>query len=165
MNLIPCSFETHGNSILNIFNDAILNTTALYEYQPRSIKDIERWFSDKQAYQFPIIGAINETGELMGFASYGRFRPYPAFNTTVEHSIYVDKPFRGQGVAKALLLELIKQANDNQVHVMIGAIDAENIASIHLHEQLDFTLTGRLPQVGYKFERWLDLVFYQKQLN
>lgn len=164
MNIATCHFKTHGQAILEIFNDAILNTTALYEYEPRNLQVIEQWFTDKQTQGFPIIGAFSETGDLMGFASYGRFRPYPAFNTTVEHSIYVNKPYQGQGIAKQLLRELIKIATDNKAHVMIAAIDADNHASIRVHQQLGFQLSGTLPQVGFKFERWLDLLLYQKQL-
>ncbi|TVQ68923.1 MAG: N-acetyltransferase family protein [Oceanospirillales bacterium] len=163
--LINCRYEDHGDTVFEIFNDAILNTTALYEYEPRSKATIERWFSDKADNNFPVIGAINETGSLMGFASYGRFRPFPAFNTTIEHSIYIHQDFRGLGIGKLLLTSLIERAIEQDYHCMIGAIDADNTHSIKLHQQLGFEQTGRLPEVGFKFERWLDLVLYQKILN
>ncbi|QEW06042.1 GNAT family N-acetyltransferase [Nitrincola iocasae] len=165
MHLIDCENQQQGDAILDIFNDAILHTTALYEYQPRDRQTIDRWFADKQQLNLPVIGALDEHGQLMGFASYGRFRPFPAFNTTVEHSIYLHPDYRGRGIGKVLLLALIERAQSQQYHCMIGAIDADNAASIALHQALGFQETGRLPQVGYKFDRWLDLVFYQKQLE
>ncbi len=163
--LINGQYEEYGDRVLEIFNDAILNTTALYEYEPRDTAIISRWFNDKAQDNFPVLGALNETDCLMGFASYGRFRPFPAFNTTVEHSVYIHPSYRGQGIAKLLLLSLIEHASDQGYHAMVGAIDAENCASIKLHQKLGFKLTGKLPEVGYKFERWLDLVFLQKILN
>lgn len=162
MQLIDCQNDLHGDTILTLFNDAILNTTALYEYQPRDRQTIDRWFADKHALNLPVIGAIDTQGQLLGFASYGRFRPYPAFNTTVEHSIYLHPDAQGKGLGKTLLQALITRAQSQQYHCMIGAIDADNTASISLHQSLGFQETGRLPQVGYKFDRWLDLVFYQK---
>ena len=165
MKIINCYYETHGEVILEIFNDAILNTTALYEYEPRNREFIKSWFDDKKNRQHPIIGAINDHDELMGFATFGLFRPHPAFKTTIEHSVYVHQAHRGQGAAKLLLTQLIKLADMEGYHVMIGAIDGQNIASINLHEQLGFEKNGHLYQVGFKFNQWLDLVFYQKQLK
>lgn len=164
MHLIDCQNKQQGDAILAIFNDAILHTTALYEYQPRDRQTIDRWFADKQQLNLPVIGALAEHGQLMGFASYGRFRPFPAFNTTVEHSIYLHPDYRGRGIGKVLLLALIERAQSQHYHCIIGAIDADNAASIALHQALGFQETGKLPQVGYKFDRWLDLVFYQKLL-
>ncbi|WP_235263502.1 GNAT family N-acetyltransferase [Nitrincola sp. A-D6] len=120
MHLINCQNQQQGDAILAIFNDAILNTTALYEYLPRDRQTIDRWFADKQQLNLPVIGAVDEHGQLMGFASYGRFRPYPAFNSTVEHSIYLHPNYRGQGIGKVLLQALIERANSQQYHCMIG---------------------------------------------
>lgn len=163
--LTDCDFDQHGNAVMEIFNEAILNTTALYEYKPRDQQTIERWFSDKQQQNFPIIGAVDALGNVLGFATYGRFRPYPAFDTTVEHSIYLHPHYQGKGLGKSLLSALIEHASKQQFHCMIGAIDADNAASIRLHQHMGFDETGRLLQVGYKFNRWLDLVFYQKSIG
>ena len=162
LKLIECDYKHHSTPILEIFNDAILNTTALYEYEPRNRAVIKRWFSDKQQHNFPILGVLNKTNTLMGFASYGRFRPYPAFNTTLEHSIYIHQDFRGLGLGKFLLSALMERAVAQGYHSMIGAIDAENTPSIRLHQQLGFQQTGLLPEAGFKFERWLTLALYQK---
>jgi phosphinothricin acetyltransferase len=97
----------------------------------------------------------------MGFASFGTFRAWPAYKYSVEHSVYVDARFRGRGVGRRLLEELIAAARARDFHVLIGGIDAANTVSIALHERLGFTHCGTIRQVGFKFGRWLDLTFYQ----
>ncbi len=159
--LIHCTLEQHGEAILAIFNDAILNTTALYEYQPRTMATMQAWFATKVANQWPVIGAVDSQGRLLGFASYGSFRPFPANKYTVEHSVYVDQASRGQGVSKQLMLELIATAKRAQLHTLVGAIDASNQVSIRLHESLGFQHAGTIQQAAFKFGRWLDLALYQ----
>jgi len=161
MQIIHCEPERHAEAILAIFNEAIANTTALYDYRPRTKEKMAAWFDTKLKGDYPVLGIENEAGELMGFASYGAFRAYPAYKYTVEHSVYVAAPFRGQGLGKALLKEIIAAAGRQDYHTLIGAIDAGNAASIALHEELGFLNCGTVRQAGFKFGRWLDLVFYQ----
>lgn len=163
--LVSCSFELHGQQILDIFNDAILNSTALYEYQPRTLETINQWFALKIAGGFPVLGLVDSHGTLLGFASYGAFRPQPAYKYTVEHSVYVHSAFRGRGLGRVLLEAIISSAKANDRHALIGVIDAENQASRSLHESLGFQMVGNLPQVGFKFGRWLDAVMYQLTLT
>lgn len=165
MNPIHCDFNAHGAAILEIFNEAILNSTALYEYKPRTLEIVRAWFENKAQHGFPVLGMENSSGELMGFASYGAFRSFPAYYYTVEHSVYVDQRFRRQGVGRRLLLELIQVAEQNDFHAMVGAIDAANHPSIALHREFGFESVGLLPQVGFKFGKWLDLALYQKTLR
>lgn len=162
--LVACTLEVHGQQILDIFNDAILNSTALYEYVPRTMATMETWFDTKTAAGFPVIGLESADGTLLGFASYGAFRVQPAYKYTVEHSVYVHPEHRGKGLGKVLLREIIAAAEANDRHAVIGAIDANNQASIALHEQFGFQHVGTLPQVGFKFGGWLDLVLYQLTL-
>jgi len=122
---------------------------------------MEAWFEAKTSGQFPVIGFESDSGELLGFATYGTFRAYPAYKYTVEHSVYVAPQMRGQGLGKQLLAEIVSAANDAGMHAIIGAIDADNEASIALHKKAGFKLVGMLPEVGFKFGRWLNLVFYQ----
>jgi L-amino acid N-acyltransferase len=161
MKLIQCSYENHAQAILDIFNEAILNSTALYEYKPRTMQTMEAWFAAKAAGDFPVIAAIDDDGAFLGFASYGPFRAFPAFKYSMEHSVYVDSNHRGRGVGKVLLQEIIRLAQQNQLHVLVGAIDAANAGSIALHKQLGFEHSGTIKQSGFKFGRWLDLAFYQ----
>ena len=108
-----------------------------------------------------ILGQSAEDGELLGFATYGPFRTFPAYKFTVEHSLYVARAHRGRKIGPVLLQAIIERATQQEYHAMIGAIDSSNAASIALHTKLGFQLVGTLPEVGFKFGRWLDLCFYQ----
>lgn len=163
--IVECTFERHAQAILDILNDAILTSTALYDYKARTMENMVSWFQAKAAGKFPVIGIESADGELMGFASYGTFRAYPAYKYSVEHSIYVEKGFRGLGLGETLLRLLIERAETNQVHLVIGAIDAANEGSIALHRKLGFVHSGTITQAGFKFGRWLDVAFYQLTLQ
>jgi phosphinothricin acetyltransferase len=160
MNVIRCD-RAYAGQVLAILNDAIVNSTAIYDYKPRTPQMMDAWFDAKQRGNYPVIGAVADSGELMGFASYGTFRAWPAYKYTIEHSIYVAAKFRGKGLGKRLLQEVITHARGQQYHVLIGAIDSQNAVSIRLHEQFNFQLAGTIRQAGFKFGNWLDLVFYQ----
>ena len=123
------------------------------------------WFNTKLAGSFPVIGIEDSKGVLLGFGSYGTFRAWPAYKYTVEHSVYIHKDHRGRGLGRTVMRELIAAARENDVHAMIGGIDAANTGSIALHERLGFKHVGTLPQIGFKFGHWLDLAFYQLLLD
>jgi len=162
---VNCTEKAHAEAILAIFNEVIAHSTALYDYQPRSLESMSGWFSARQASNFPVIGAISRSGELLGFASYGTFRAWPAYKYSVEHSVYIHRDHRGKGLAQALMRQLIEQAVAQQYHVMIGGIDETNSASVALHQKLGFSHAGTIRQAGFKFGRWLDLAFYQRILQ
>jgi L-amino acid N-acyltransferase len=162
--LIALEEADYAPAILEIFNDAILTSTALYDYQARTPASMVAWFAAKRAGNYPVIGAVNEAGVLMGFASFGSFRAWPAFKYTAEHSIYVERSFRKRGLGRVLLEAIEKAAIERDVHVLVGAIDTQNAASIVLHEQCGFAHAGTIHEAGFKFGRWLDLAFYQKTL-
>jgi len=147
--------------ILEIFNEAILNSTALYDYKPRTMETMKVWYVAKLKGQYPILGLFDSKDSLLGFASYGSFRNWPAYKYSIEHSIYIRSDLRGRGLGKVLLKEIIKSAEAQDYHIIIGGIDASNIASIKLHEKEGFVFAGTIKQAGYKFGRWLDLSFYQ----
>jgi phosphinothricin acetyltransferase len=161
MRLVACEPARHADAILAILNDAIAHSTALYDYQPRTPASMVSWFEVKTRHRYPVIGVENEAGELMGFASYGSFRAWPAYKYSVEHSVYVDARHRGKGLGRRLLTSIIAAAEQQDYHVMVGGIDASNAVSIRLHESLGFTSCGVIRQAGFKFGRWLDLAFYQ----
>jgi len=163
--LVSCTHARHAQAIVDIFNDAIVNSTALYDYQPRPLASMEAWFAAKEKGGFPVIGVEDAAGTLLAFGSYGTFRAYPAYKYTVEHSVYVHKDHRGKGLGLTVMRALIEAARQRDVHAMVGAIDAANEGSIALHERLGFKPVGTLPQVGFKFGRWLDLAFYQLLLE
>lgn len=163
--LVDCTYDRHADAILAIFNDAILTSTALYVYEPRTLAFMETWFLGKHHDGFPVIGLEAEDGELMGFASYGAFRAWPAYKYSVEHSVYIAKPHRGKGIGEALMRALIERARQAQVHIMVGGIDAANSGSIAMHGKLGFSHAGTIKEAGFKFGRWLDLAFYQLVLD
>lgn len=164
MTLIECGRDQLP-AVQEIFNEAIVNSTALYDYVPRSREVMEAWFETKEKAALPVIGLLDESGAFMGFGSYGPFRPHAAYQYTVEHSIYVDARFRGRGAGRLLLQALVHRARAQGFHMMIGVIDAENTASIALHEMAGFTPCGSIRHAGYKFGRWLDLALYQRVLD
>ena len=165
MRIVACRHEVHAQSILGILNEAIENSTAIYDYRPRPLSSMEGWFKTKAAGEFPVIGVESEEGQLLGFASYGTFRAWPAYKYTVEHSVYVHKNHRGQGLGLKLMRELIAVATAQERHVLVGGVDAANEASIALHRKLGFVHAGTIKQAGFKFGRWLDLAFYQLTLE
>ena len=168
--IIHLNHAQHAAAILDILNEAIVNSTALYDYVPRPLSSMDAWFATKAAGNaavgaFPVLGLLNGAGELLGFASYGTFRNYPAFKYSMEHSVYIHKDHRDCGYAGVLMQALQAHAEAQGVHIFVGAIDAQNAASIALHEKLGFKHSGTIAQAGFKFGRWLDLVFYQKTLG
>ena len=161
MQTIQIDEHRHSEAVLSILNEAITTSTALYDYTPRTLEMMTGWFEAKRKGGYPVIGVEDSSGQLLGFASYGAFRNWPAYKYTVEHSVYVDSQFRGRGVGRVLLEEIIEYARSQDYHVLIGGIDTANKASIALHEKLGFTHCATIQQVGFKFGRWLDLSFYQ----
>ena len=151
------------DDILEIYNDVVKNTTAVYDYEPRTREAQLLWFENKTKENYPIFVA-EKNERVVGFASYGQFRPWPAYIHTVEHAIYVSQKFSTQGIGTALLSALIEHAKKNY-HSMIAGIDANNIASIKLHEKFGFVQVGYLKEVGWKFDKWLDLVFMELLLS
>ena len=160
MEIINCTTE-YSAQILEIFNEAILNSTALYDYKPRTMENMKSWFETKSKNNFPVIGITNEAGELLAFGSYGTFRAWPAYKYTVEHSLYVQKDHRGKGLGKIILSEILKNAQRQNYHCLIAGIDSTNQTSIALHQSVGFEFSGTIKHAGYKFSKWLDLAFYQ----
>ncbi|WP_428908194.1 N-acetyltransferase family protein [Niallia sp. Krafla_26] len=151
------------SEILEIYNDAIVNTTAVYDYSPHTIEDRMAWYQKKVEGNFPVL-VFEEEGRVVGFATYGPFRDWAAYKYSAEHSVYVSKESKGKGIGIALLKEIIKIATEREYKVLIAGIDAANEVSIYLHQKLGFQHKGTIQHAGYKFNRWLDLAFYQLDL-
>ncbi len=150
-------------AILAIYHDAVVHTTAVYDYVPRTLAAQQEWFAAKTAQRWPVLVAV-EAATVVGFCSYGAFRPWSAYQRTVENSIYIAPERRGRGIGGQLLPPLIERATAGGFHAVIAGIDASNEASLRLHAKLGFVKVAHLREVGWKFERWLDLVFLERLL-
>lgn len=146
--------------ILDIYNEAVANTTASYDYEPHTLAMRKEWYDDKIKKGFPVFVA-EQNNEILGYSNLGSFRDKEGYKYTAENSVYVKAGCRGKGIGKLLLAPLITSAKQMGLHVIVAGIDADNTTSIHLHKQFGFVEVSHFKEVGYKFNRWLDLVFMQ----
>ena len=150
--------------ILVIYNHIVETSTAIYLDDPVTLENRAAWLADRQGKGFPVLVAIGDGGQVLGYASYSEFRgAFPGYRLTVEHSVHVAEAARGMGLGKAMMRALLERAKAAGLHVMIGVIDAQNDISIRLHEKAGFRIVGRFDQIGTKFGRWLDVVFMQTE--
>ncbi|OUD34654.1 GNAT family N-acetyltransferase [Flavobacterium sp. FPG59] len=147
-------------AILEIINYNILHSTALYDYNTRTLEQQMSILADKQSKNFPVIVA-EIGGVVVGFGMYSEFRFREAYKFTVEHSVYVSQDHHGKGIGKLLLEELIVLAKKQNLHTMIAVIDSENHSSVEFHEKFGFKTVGIIKESGFKFDRWLHSVFMQ----
>jgi len=151
------------NAICDLQNHHILHTDDIYSEELKSLSELKSWFERQKKDGFPIIVA-ETNGVFAGFANYSEFRKRPCYRTTVEHSVYLKAEFKSKGLGAALMKELFKIAQSNQVHAMLGGIDSKNLGSIAFHQKLGFKEVGRIPEVARKKGKWLELVMMQKVL-
>ncbi|CAH0335696.1 L-methionine sulfoximine/L-methionine sulfone acetyltransferase [Flavobacterium sp. CECT 9288] len=149
-----------AQAILEIINYNILHSTALYDYNTRTLEQQMSIIADKQSKNFPVIVAEID-GVVVGFGMYSEFRFREAYKFTVEHSVYVSQDHHGKGIGKLLLEELIVLAKKQNLHTMIAVIDSENQSSVEFHEKFGFKTVGIIKESGFKFDRWLHSVFMQ----
>ncbi len=162
--IIRDAVEKDLPAILDIYNDAVRETTAIWNEVIVDLDNRRQWMQDRQGRGFPVLVAERD-GETIGYASYGDWRPHDGYRHTREHSIYVLKTCRGAGIGKMMLKALIEQAREKGVHVLVGCIEAGNTGSIALHTSLGFRHVGTFRQVGQKFGRWLDLACLELVLD
>lgn len=156
--------EADAASILHIYNNAVLHTTAIWNDRTSDLEGRIAWLAEHRQSGYPVLVAADRSS-LLGYASLGAFRPWDGYRHTVEHSVYVDRTARRRGAGSALVSELISRARSMNKHVMIAGIEATNEPSLQLHARLGFSTAGHLRSVGRKFDRWLDLVFMQLTLE
>ena len=150
--------------ITAIYNDVIATSTAVFSNDPVSVENRREWLAARRARGFPVLVA-RDAAEVLGFGSFGEFRAWPGYQTTVEHSVHVSAEHRRRGVGSLLVRALIDDARALGFHVMIAGIDATNEASLALHRRLGFVEAGRFPEIARKFDRWLELVLLQLVLD
>ena len=149
--------------IVAIYNEVLATSTAVFSDVADTLEKRRDWWHTRTQQGFPVLVA-RSAGRVTGFATFADFRAWPGYRFTVEHSVHVHVEWRGRGVGRELMLELLPRASAAGKHMMVAGIDAANEASIRFHERLGFEQGGRLSEVGFKFDRWLDLVFMQRRL-
>ena len=162
MATIRPAMEADLTAVLAIYNDAVMKTTAIWNEAPSDLEGRRIWFERRRKAGFPVL--VADDGPVIGYGSFGEFRPFEGYRYTVEHSVYVLDEAQGKGLGRMLLAALIEEARGMGKRVMVGAIDASNYGSLALHEHMGFEETGRMPGVGEKFGRRLDLVLVQLTL-
>ncbi len=150
-------------AILAIYNDAVVNTTAIWNDTIVDLANRRAWIEGRRRLDYPVLVAVEE-GDAIGYASFGDFRAFDGYRFTVENSVYVADRARRRGVASLLLVPLIERARSMGKHVMVAGVAGDNAVSIRLHARHGFLECARMPEVGFKFGHWLDLVFMQLRL-
>jgi phosphinothricin acetyltransferase len=147
--------------ILEIYNEAVLNTTATYDYEPRTLEHRSAWFEDHVKNNYPVFVAVNESGRVVGWSSLNRYHDRKGYQFSTENSVYVAADQRGKGIGKLLMPPLIEAARQRGLHAILAGIDAQNEVSIRLHASFGFVKVAHFKQVGFKFGRWLDVVYME----
>lgn len=150
--------------ILAIYNDAVANTTAIWNETESDLEGRRLWWRERTSRAFPVLVAADKE-RIAGYATFGDFRPHEGYRYTVENSVYVRADLRGRGIAGLMMTPLIDAAEKLGMHAMVAGIEAGNLASVRLHERFGFREVARMPEVGFKFGRWLDLVLMQRTLG
>jgi len=152
--------EADFEQITAIYNEVLTNSTAIYNDRPASVEERVAWWRGRVAQGFPVLAA-SDGAQVLGFATFGDFRAWPGYRFTVEGTVHIRADARGQGVGTELLNAILAGAKAMGKHVMIAGVDSENTVSLHFLERYGFQRAGHLREVGYKFDRFLDLEFLQ----
>ena len=151
-------------AITAIYNDAVANSNAVWTEKQDTEAERLAWMRARQALGYPVLVAA-EGVTVLGYGTFGDFRAFPGYRYCVEHSVYIHADHRGRGLGRIIVEELVAAATALGKHVLIAGIDGGNPASLRLHAQAGFVEVGRMPELGRKFGRWLDLVFMQRILD
>ena len=155
--------DTDQQAILDIYNDAVLHSTATFDVEPRTWEGQQRWFQEHCPPYAVFVATVGE--RVTGWGSLSPFRPRPGYRFTAEDSIYVHQDFRGRGIGAALLGLLIEAASRGRFRSVLALIDGDNAVSVRLHGRFGFRHVGTFHEVGFKFDRWLDVVHMQRMVE
>ena len=164
MKIVPAVFDRHAPHMLALLNDAVLHTTWVYDCETHPESYMREYFEEHEAGHYPILAAESDDGAFLGFASCGAYRHYQGYLHSAEHSVYVEPSARRMGVGTALMARLEDECRKVGIHTLIGVIDSENLPSIELHRKCGYEYAGTVREAGWKFNRWLSIVYYQKIL-
>lgn len=150
--------------ILEIYNDAVLHTTATYDYEPRTLEHRAAWFVEHQREDYAVFVAVDAAGRVAGWSALNRYHDRMGYRFTAENSVYVAAARRGQGIGRRLMPPLLEAAQRRGLRAIIAGIDATNEPSLRLHAAFGFEKVGHFRQVGFKFGRWLDVAYLERLL-
>lgn len=162
--IVRDAVEGDMHALTDLYNAGVLTTTGAWTESLQTLRERRTWFRRQQRFGYPVLVA-EVAGTVVGFTAYASFRgsgKWPGYRHTVEHTIHVHEDYWGRGLGRSLLEALIERARAHGVHVMVAAVDGANTESIAFHSRLGFTTVARMPEVGRKFDRWLDLVLMQR---
>jgi phosphinothricin acetyltransferase len=150
-------------AIVDIYNQAVLHTTATADHAPQTLEARRAWFDERAAQGMPVIVAVLD-GNVVGWGALNRYHARIGYRFTVENSVYVAENAQGRGVGKALLAELVAAARRGGYRTIVAVLAGGNEASTKLHERFGFVEMGRLRDLVHKFDRWIDVVYLQLML-
>jgi L-amino acid N-acyltransferase YncA len=150
-------------AIVSIYDHYVMHSVATFDLVPPGEAAMRDKFGKMRGLGHPLVVALAD-GELVGYAYASTYRDRPAYRFTAEDTVYVAPGRHGQGIGKALLARVIADGRTFGFRQMLGVITAEGTASVALHEKLGFKVAGHFPGLGYKFDRWLDVVHVQLSL-
>jgi L-amino acid N-acyltransferase len=156
--------QTDIAAISSLYNALIDTSTIAWTEHRETLATRQDWFAEQQSQGYPVLVAESD-GDVVGYASFGDFRDaikWPGYRFVVEHTVHIREDQWGRGVGRALMAELIRRARQLGKTQMVGGVDGANDASIQFHERLGFVEVARMPQIGFKFDQWLDLVLLQR---
>ena len=151
--------EIDQPEILAIYNEAVLNTTATFDTEPRSMDAKMEWFRRHKKNHPILVAEINK--KIIGWASLSPWSDRCAYETTVEVSVYIDKDFRGQGIGSSLLERITIEGQKAKNHTVLSRISSDNLASIYIHKKAGYKIIGVMKEVGFKFGKFLDVTMMQ----
>ena len=148
--------------INEIYNHYVLHSTCTYQEEPHTAEERVRWFHEHGPLH-PV--TVAEVGErIVGWGSLSRFHSRSAYRFSTENSIYVDHTWHRKGIGGRLLADLIERARQAGHHTIVAGIDGEQSASVAIHAKYGFERVAHLRHVGFKFNRWLDVIYMQVML-
>lgn len=162
--LIRPAIRNDVPAILRIYNEAVKHTTASFDYDPQPLALRMRWFDDHTKSGHPVFVACDTHGHIVGWSSLSKFRERPGYRFTAEDAVYVEAKQRGRGVGKLLVAPLIDCAREMKLATILAAVDANNEASLRLHRGFGYQQVAYLQRLGFKFDRWIDVVYLQLML-
>lgn len=160
---IRCVKTDDANDIIKIYNWYILNTTITFETEPVALEEMKNRINEKLLKYDWLVGEIDN--KIIGYAYYDSFRPRAAYRHTVESTIYLSNDYKGKGLGIALYTDLIELAKRKGFREMLGVISLPNPESVRFHLKMGFWEIGTMKNVGYKFNKYIDVSILQKSIS